>query len=298
MATVLGDLLERRTREPDSYIALLVEEPEAHLHPQWQNVLFRYLSEIQLNRIQVFITSHSPTLTAETKVNSLIVLTRAEGQIFSQPLRSLDLSSDHQDFLERFLDVTKCQLFFAKSVILVEGISEALLLPRFAELLGTGYHLGNNATEIVNIGGVAFEPFAKLFNGLEAGKRINVRCALITDDDRKDGAEASARATNALQLEGGTLRVFLAKSTLEHELYSANESLIRAAYSELHPQTNLGFDGDLEQRAASFMVKLTSNNDKGRFAQLLASKIAGGGVYGQFKVPPYLQSALNWVIKG
>ena len=298
MATVLGDLLERRASDPDSYIALLIEEPEAHLHPQWQNVLFRYLQEIKLKGIQVFITSHSPTITAESKVDSLIVLTRTRDEILSQPLRSVELSPSQQDFLERFLDVTKCQLFFAKSVILVEGISEALLLPPFADLLGDAYHLGRNATEIVNIDGVAFEPFARLFNSPEAGKRINVRCALVTDDDRKNGTEVSSRAQNALQLAGGTLRVFLSRSTFEYELYAANEELVRAAYAEMHPQTDLAFGGGLDERAGSFVGKLSSNKDKGRFAQLLASKIVKGGDYRRFRVPSYLEEALNWVAKG
>jgi putative ATP-dependent endonuclease of OLD family len=296
-ATVLGDLLERRQRQPDSYVALLIEEPEAHLHPQWQNVLFHYLNEIKLKGIQVFITSHSPTITAESKLDSLIFLARSGQNIVSLPLKSLALCPIHKSFLERFLDVTKCQLFFARSVMLVEGISEALLLPCFARRLGPKYHLGKNATEIVNIDGVAFEPFAKLFNSPRDDKRINVRCALITDDDRKDGADASARAMKALELEGGMLRVFLSNVTLEHELYKANDSLVTAAYAELHPLTDFASNGSLEERATSFVSKLDSNKDKGAFAQLLADKIEGGGDYEGFVVPPYLVRALSWVAK-
>lgn len=298
IATVLGDLLERREKEPDSYIALLIEEPEAHLHPQWQNVLFSYLREIGAKRIQVFVTSHSPTITAKSDIDSIIVLTRSGQLVSSTPLKSIGLSDNQKAYLRRFLDVTKSQLFFARSVILVEGISEALLLPIFADLMGNQYNLEKNAVEIVNINGVAFDPFASLFRNDEETKRISVRCALITDDDRGSGGEASSRAQNALDLQGGLLRVFLAQKTLEYELHHSNEDLMKKCYRELHPQTSLDFPGDDNERASAFAEKVDANRDKAVFAQILASKIAMYTSYKDFIVPNYIQKAIKWAIDG
>jgi len=297
IATVLGDLLERNSKEPDSFIALLIEEPEAHLHPQWQNVLFSYLREIGKRNIQVFISSHSPTISAKSDIDSLIVLTKKGESVISTPLRNIEISASQKNHLHRFLDVTKSQLFFARSVILVEGISEALLLPVFAKRMGESYNLEKNAVEIVNISGVAFEPFAGLFNSPEATKRISIRCALITDGDQRNGNDISARAAKAFQLKGGLLRVFLARETFEYELFLSNEDFIKRSYGELHSHTDFNFTGDEHLRAAEFAKKVNSNQDKGLFAQQLAAKIENDKSL-NFVVPDYIQTAIKWAIDG
>ena len=298
-ATVLGDLLERRVSEPDSFIALLIEEPEAHLHPQWQNILFSYLQEIETKGMQVFITSHSPTITAKTDINSIIVLTRSDDNIKSIPLRSIDISDKHKKYLQRFLDVTKCQLFFAKSVILVEGISESILMPSFAKIIGDAYHLEKNAVEVVNINGVAFEPFANLFNKENERERINIKCSIVTDDDRDEG-EVSSRAVKALELKRGMVEVYLARKTFEYELYLENESLIKTAYAEIHTQTNLDFEGQsIEECAEQFIEKLNRNRDKAVFAQHLANKIEEDSDFKlNFKLPEYIENAIKWAVSG
>ena len=85
-------------------------------------------------------------------------------------------------YLNKFLDVTKSQLFFANGVILVEGISEQLLLPVMAKHIGI--NLDKEGVEVVNIGGVSFEPFAKLFNPDDSNRRLASKCSVITDNDR------------------------------------------------------------------------------------------------------------------
>lgn len=172
------------------------------------------------------------------------------------------------------------------------------MLPGFAKLLGEEYNLEKNAVEIVNINGIAFEPFARLFNNTDVDKRINVRCSVITDDDRGENPEDEGRAATALNLKNGMVDVFLAKYTFEYELFCANEKLLKKAYSELHPKTDLTFHGDLDERARAFVEKLKANNDKGVFAQFLAGKIEEGGEYKSFVVPDYIKRALKWAIKG
>lgn len=297
IATVLGDLLERRERQPSSYTALLIEEPEAHLHPHWQNTLFAYLRAIEQKGVQVFITSHSPTITAKTDLNALIALGRDGETLSATPIRRLALDGTQKRQLQRFLDVTKSQLFFARAVLLVEGLSEALLMPTFADAMGDEYDLDKHAVEIVNVDGVAFEPFAKLFNHAESALRLNARCALVTDDDRSSDAESS-RAANALNLKGGQLRPFLAAETFEFELYKANEALLVEQYKVLHPKTDLSFSGTLEERARQFVGKLKSNKDKAPFAQHIAFVLQNGEARKRLVVPDYIQHALNWVIKG
>jgi putative ATP-dependent endonuclease of OLD family len=288
IATVLGDLLERKALEKEIYIALLIEEPEAHLHPQLQDILFNFLGDVANHGIQIFITSHSPTVTSKTEIATLTVLEIQNNNIVAIALRKCLLQEDERKFLQRFLDVTKCQLFFAKRVVLVEGIPEALLLPVLAKI--KGYDLDKSAVEIVNVGGTAFQPFAKLFNSEDAGKRLEIRCALITDGDEDAGNNISPRAEKAKDLEGVELRTFIAKKTFEHELYmSGNGKILTSTYKELHPNTYVRSADDLVE-------KLRQNKDKGIFAQLLSLKlIEQDNLRESFQVPSYINEALMWL---
>jgi len=300
-ATVFGDLLKRHDRFPYANVSLIIEEPEAHLHPQLQNILFAYFEKIASKGIQVFLSSHSPTIAAKTGIESLIVLSCNDSGVSSTPVSAIELTDPHKRFLERFMDVTKCQLFFAKSVVLVEGISEALLLPSFARSLGKDFELDKCGVEIVNVGGVAFEPFAKLFNATDPHARLGVRCALITDDDRKvleDGSEdISSRAEKALAFESELLKVALARRTFEYELFLSNQELVLSVYRELHPQTDLDFTGTDEDKADALATKIHNNGDKAVLAQALAAKLQSDTAI-TLNVPTYIEKALRWAIQG
>lgn len=298
IATVLGDIVERHHRSPQAFAALLIEEPEAHLHPHWQNTLFQYLQGLKDRGVQVFISSHSPTITAKSDIDSLVTLCRSGEAVTATPLRRLPLDSDNKKHLQRFLDVTKSQLFFSRSVILVEGISEALLLPTFATIMGAQFNLDKHGVEIVNIDGVAFEPFALLFNNASVGLRLPIRCALLTDDDRSASGTRSARAECAEKLRGGNLEVFMAAVTFEHELYIANEALLLREYQLLHKRTDLAFEGGSHERATAFVDKLKSNQDKAVFAQHLAQKLQDATTAASFIVPDYIQRTIRWTITG
>ena len=71
------------------------------------------------------------------------------------------LNDDDYVFLEKFLDVTKSNLFFAKSVLIVEGDGENILLPTIAELLG--YPLEDYGVAVVNVVNTAYARYAKIF---------------------------------------------------------------------------------------------------------------------------------------
>lgn len=193
--TVLGDLIRHDDSEDKEvyYNGLLIEEPEAHLHPQKQNTFFQYLSSLETSEVQIFMTSHSPTITAKSDLNYITILQRQGNTISAFSINNSELEDYNKKYLSKFLDVTKSQLFFANGTILVEGISEALLLPVFAKMIAQD--LDKYGVEIVNLNGVAFEHFAKLFNAETPSKRLLTRCALLTDDDN---GQISNTAFNAL----------------------------------------------------------------------------------------------------
>lgn len=317
-ATVLGDLKNRKQFEPETYIALLIEEPEAHLHPQLQNVFFRYLNDLDKIGFQLFVTSHSPTITAKADLNSLIILKNQGNNISALSIRDTELDDNNKIFLSKFLDVTKSQLLFANGAIFVEGISEALLLPVFARLMNTDgkYDLDKNGIEIVNVNGVSFEHFAKLFNAMDERKRLSTRAAIITDSDPDIiTGKKSDRATNAEALEKGLLKVRFAEKTFEHDMFlkdKSNRDLLLEIYSNMHPRTNIEKGSSYIEHANEFLKKLMSNKDKSELAYRLAinlelqltafnnaakekeqEKSEETSIH--FKIPDYIIKAIKWV---
>ncbi len=179
MATELL-LLEQ---EQDDFPLLLIEEPEAHLHPQLQMKFLKALREdfgrSEKPNLQSILTSHSPNLASKAPLESVIIMAR--GQAF--PLRSTDTGLDPDDyqFLEKFLDVTKSNLFFAKAVLIVEGDAENILLPTIAELLGRPFE--DYGVSIVNVGSTAYARYAKIFQRKNPIRWIPIRVMCVRDLD-------------------------------------------------------------------------------------------------------------------
>lgn len=295
-ATVLGDLDSRS----EHYKSLLIEEPEAHLHPQLQNVLFSYLKSYASD-FQTFITSHSPTITAKTDLDSIIVMNNVDSSLKSLALRESALDSKNKKYLSKFLDVTKSQLFFAKGVIFVEGISEALLLPIFAKVMGDEFDLEKNGIEVVNINGVAFSHFANLFNNDDSEKNVGVRAAILTDSDSDKKGGDTARADRAKELENTDLVVKVSDITFENELYkpSSNANILQDAAKQLHPRS---YKSKYEDTGATFSDSVEFKDfvadGKSEFAHILSVELYDDLDQGicTFEVPDYIQEAIKWVL--
>jgi putative ATP-dependent endonuclease of OLD family len=174
-------------RDTEGMPLLLVEEPEAHLHPQRQLRLMQFLEkaakgslEGQAKPVQVILTTHSPNLASQIPVANLVMLKGGK----AYPLRPDQTCLDAGDFrfLERFLDVTKANLFFARGVLIVEGDAEAILLPALARLIGRD--LTERGVSIVNVGGTGLRRFARIFQRTdEAETGMGIPVASITDMD-------------------------------------------------------------------------------------------------------------------
>lgn len=156
----------------------LIEELEAHLHPQAQMQIVETLQEEK--SIQLILTTHSPNLASKVKLENLVICNNNNAFPMGEKYTKLD-STDYF-FLERFLDTTKANLFFAKGVILVEGWAEEILLPAFAKK--AGFNLTEKGVSIVNVASTAFFRYSKIFQRKESPE-MNVPVAIIIDLDVK-----------------------------------------------------------------------------------------------------------------
>ncbi len=161
---------------------LLIEEPEAHLHAQRQLRVMKFLQEqAKENGIQIIVTTHSPNLASAIELNNLVMLNN--GRAFSMADGETELESSDYRFLQRFLDATKANLFFAHGVMIVEGDAENILLPTLANLIDRDFT--EHGVSIVNVGGIGLRRYARIFQRkdlLEDGK-LEIPVACLTDMD-------------------------------------------------------------------------------------------------------------------
>jgi putative ATP-dependent endonuclease of OLD family len=171
-------------RDGEELALLLVEEPEAHLHPQLQERVMDLLKEHsnekqEQKRVQVIMTTHSPSLVSTARIEDMTLMHKA--QTFPLAAGKTKLKRTDYSFLRRFIDATKANLFFARGVMMVEGPAEAILLPAVAEMCGRSF--SKHGVSMVNVGHTGLYHYARILQREGTGPEIPIPVVCLTDRD-------------------------------------------------------------------------------------------------------------------
>lgn len=290
-------LLLKQSKGRELQLAL-VEEIEAHLHPQAQlKVIDALQNNRNLNKGQLILTTHSTTLASKVKLDNLILCHGNDIYPMFNDGKRTKLEQRDYEFLDRFLDATKANLFFARGVIMVEGDAENILIPTIAEIIKRPLH--DYGVSIVNVGSTAFMRYAKIFQRVD-GKTLNIPVACITDLDIKQKIQKNGKIITVKRksgkikilptsgeeklkkqkIEGDHVKVFVSPLwTLEHDILNSEE-LTRALLFQSVLEAQLienrdnysGLDIKDEQKRVVVAGKFLDTNN-GKTKEWIACKI-------------------------
>jgi putative ATP-dependent endonuclease of OLD family len=259
----------------------LVEELEAHLHPQAQMQVIEAFQ--QQEDIQLILTTHSPNLASKLKLKNLIICNNGNAFPMGETYTMLD--KNNYKFLEKFLDTTKANMFFAKGVILVEGWAEEILLPSIARAIGI--NLTEEGVSVVNIGHTGFDHYSKIYLR-RAEPNMTIPVAVIMDSDireyEKNGDDVNKRNIESVKNETleklanvngnsiNNVKYFTAPNwTLEYSLFKSIslKSVFETVVKNIHTRTE--WDTDFEKALAKMLIN--KNLKKTEIAYEIANAI-------------------------
>ncbi|MFH1771176.1 MAG: AAA family ATPase [archaeon] len=104
---------------------LAIEEPEIHLHPEAERKLFRFMDEFS-QTTQIFVVTHSPVFVEPMNLRGLHRVVKKDDETIIYSMNQNDYVDRNR--LEQELNTENCEMFFADKVLLVEGISDKILM--------------------------------------------------------------------------------------------------------------------------------------------------------------------------
>ena len=234
---------------------ILVDEPELHLHPKWQQIflgLFRDLAPERNN--QFVISTHSPVFVTPDTINNITRVYKdpASG---SAKVALQDIHLPAKKSLVRMVNSQNNErIFFADEVVLVEGITDRLVLASLLD--GAGARFKNNqAIEIVEVGGKTnFDDYRSLLEALMTpsfvvadldyltlvGSEV-VRALFVTDSEKQWEALKDKKSTDASAMIGALKQAIDKTDTIELQRFWAyfvsRHQRLREPLSEVEQKT-------------------------------------------------------------
>jgi putative ATP-dependent endonuclease of OLD family len=278
---------------------LLIEEPEAHLHPQLQKILFANLNGLKTT--QVFMTSHSTHIASDCDYKNLNILFKnnnKEIKSFS-PFRGELLIPREKLLLKRYLDATRSEMFFASALIYVEGVGEHFIIPSISKNVFS-LNLTEHNISVIPIHSRFFDPYLKLVQD----NNLEIPTVVIIDgdiDELEEEQENTTAVINAKKLEvENRIKVCVGNKTLESDLFpnfETNTVYLKACFENLghiksYNKLLESTKDNPEKWDKELIKKIDKTVKKGRFAQELSLLIDI-----DFIVPKYIEDAILHIAK-
>ena len=278
---------------------LLIEEPEAHLHPQLQKILFANLNA--LKSTQVFMTSHSTHIASDCEYKKLNVLYKNnENEVKSfSPFKAGLLNERENKLLKRYLDATRSEMFFASAIIFVEGVGEQFIIPAIAKEV-YGINLIEHNISVIPIHSRYFDPYLKIVQN----QYLEIPVVAIIDGDSaelKDDETETTAISNAKKFEIlDRVAVMSGTKTLEIDLFPNSETNIaylktcfeNLTHKKSYENLTKAIMKNDEEWGKELIRRIDKTVSKGRFAQELSLLIDK-----DFIVPEYIKKAILHIAK-
>lgn len=310
---------------------IFIEEPEAHLHPQMQEVFIRQLDQIasafvaQLNEnrpwpVQFVVTTHSPHMANEARFEAMrYFLSAPDGEgmrrsVVKDLRKGMSGAPElDREFLHQYLTLTRCDLFFADKAVLIEGTAERILLRAMIRKTDSAAadqpQLGRQYLTVMEVGGAYAHRFFDLLSFLE------LRTLIITDIDtvnpNDDGKRVAVPVAEGLFTSNGCLKALFGNDVSREALLAKSAAqktvgMRRVAFQI--PEVPGGPCGRSFEDA--FILANPERFPLGEGDRALAAyKLAGDQKKSSFalehaieqtdwKVPQYISEGLRWLAEG